>query len=101
MEEYRTRTPILKTILTTSHRPFHTACITTVKNITLTTNAKFIRLESAIRNPSNVAAKKADGNSRIRNAVFAKESANLSQQSIIQHAAASMLMQATPVLSLA
>ena len=43
------------------------------------------RLESSIRNQSR---------SRIRDADFAEESANLSQQSIIQQAAASMLMQA-------
>ena len=52
------------------------------------------RLESSIRNQSNVAANEADARSRIRDADFAEESANLSQQSIIQHAAASMLMQA-------
>ena len=56
------------------------------------------RLESSIRNQSNVAANEADARSRIRDADFAQESANLSQQSIIQQAAASMLMQAnTPV----
>ena len=52
------------------------------------------RLESSIRNQSNVAANEADARSRIRDADFAQESANLSQQSIIQQAAASMLMQA-------
>ena len=52
------------------------------------------RLESSIRNQSNVAANEADARSRIRDADFAEESANLSQQSIIQKAAASMLMQA-------
>ena len=52
------------------------------------------RLESSIRNQSNVAANAADARSRIRDADFAEESANLSQQSIIQQAAASMLMQA-------
>ena len=52
------------------------------------------RLESSIRNQSNVAANDADARSRIRDADFAEESANLSQQSIIQQAAASMLMQA-------
>ena len=52
------------------------------------------RLESSIRNQSNVAANEADARSRIRDADFAKESANLSQQYIIQQAAASMLMQA-------
>ena len=52
------------------------------------------RLESSILNQSNVAANEADARSRIRDADFAEESANLSQQSIIQQAAASMLMQA-------
>ena len=52
------------------------------------------RLESSIRNQSNVAVNEADARSRIQDADFAEESANLSQQSIIQQAAASMLMQA-------
>ena len=52
------------------------------------------RLESSIRNQSNVATNESDARSRIRDADFAEESANLSQQSIIQQAAASMLMQA-------
>ena len=52
------------------------------------------RLESSIRNQSNVSANSADARSRIRDADFAEESANLSQQSIIQQAATSMLMQA-------
>ena len=50
------------------------------------------RLESS--NQSNVSANSADARSRIRDADFAEESANLSQQSIIQQAATSMLMQA-------
>ena len=52
------------------------------------------RLESSIRNQSNVAANESDARSRIRDADFAEESANLTQQNIIQQAAASMLMQA-------
>ena len=52
------------------------------------------RLESSIRNQSNVSANQSDARSRIRDADFAEESANLSQQSIIQQAATSMLMQA-------
>ena len=52
------------------------------------------RLESSIRNQSNVAANEADARSRIRDADFAEESANLTQQNIIQQAATSMLMQA-------
>ena len=52
------------------------------------------RLESSIRNQSNVSANQADARSRIRDVDFAEESAALSQQSIIQQAATSMLMQA-------
>ena len=52
------------------------------------------RLESSMRNQANVAANQADARSRLRDADFAEESANLSQQSIIQQAATSMLMQA-------
>ena len=61
------------------------------------------RLESSIRNQANVSANQADARSRIRDADFAEESANLTQQSIIQQAAASMLMQANtrPRLGLA
>ena len=61
------------------------------------------RLESSIRNQANVSANQADARSRIRDADFAEESANLTQQSIIQQAAASMLMQANtrPQLGLA
>ena len=52
------------------------------------------RLESSVRNQSNVAANQSDARSRIRDADFAEESANLTQQNIIQQAATSMLMQA-------
>lgn len=52
------------------------------------------RVESSIRNQANVSANQADARSRIRDADFAQESAALSQQSIIQQAATSMLMQA-------
>ena len=52
------------------------------------------RLESSIRNQANVSANQADARSRIRDADFAEDSATLSQQSIIQQAATSMLMQA-------
>ncbi len=51
------------------------------------------RMESTIRNQSNVAMNTADARSRIRDADFAEESANLTQQNIIQQAASSMLMQ--------
>ena len=52
------------------------------------------RLESSVRNQSNVSANQSDARSRIRDADFAEESANLTQQNIIQQAATSMLMQA-------
>ena len=52
------------------------------------------RLESSIRNQSNVSLNEADARSRIRDTNFAEEAANLSQQTIIQQAATSMLMQA-------
>ena len=52
------------------------------------------RLESSIRNQSNISLNEADARSRIRDTNFAEEAANLSQQTIIQQAATSMLMQA-------
>ena len=70
------------------------AMIATIDGMRADLGAIQNRLESSIRNQSNVAANEADARSRIRDADFAEESANLSQQSIIQQAAASMLMQA-------
>lgn len=52
------------------------------------------RMESTIRNQSNIAENETDARSRIQDTDFAEESANLSQQSIIQQAATSMLTQA-------
>ena len=52
------------------------------------------RLESTIRNQSNISMNVSDARSRIRDTDFAEESAKLSQQSIIQQAASSMLTQA-------
>lgn len=52
------------------------------------------RMESTIRNQSNISQNEADARSRIRDTDFAEETANLNQQSIIQQAATSMLMQA-------
>ena len=52
------------------------------------------RLESSVRNQSNVSANMADARSRIRDADFAEESANLTRQNIILQAAMTMLMQA-------
>ena len=52
------------------------------------------RLESTIANQSNIAENEADARSRIRDTDYAEEAANLSQQTIVQQAAASMLTQA-------
>ena len=52
------------------------------------------RMESTIRNQSNISMNVSDARSRIRDTDFAEESAKLSQQSIIQQAASSMLTQA-------
>ncbi len=52
------------------------------------------RLESSVRNQSNVSANMADARSRIRDADFAEEAANLTRQNIILQAAMTMLMQA-------
>ena len=51
------------------------------------------RMESTIRNQSNISMNVSDARSRIRDTDFAEESAKLSQQSIIQQAASSMLTQ--------
>lgn len=52
------------------------------------------RLESTIRNQSSISENLSDARSRIRDTDYAEEAANLSQQSIIQQAASSMLTQA-------
>ena len=52
------------------------------------------RLESTISNQSNIAENVSDARSRIRDTDYAEEAANLSQQTIIQQAATSMLTQA-------
>lgn len=52
------------------------------------------RLESTIRNQSSIAENLSDARSRIRDTDYAEEASNLSQQSIIQQAASSMLTQA-------
>lgn len=51
------------------------------------------RLESSIRNQSNVAENQADARSRIRDTDFAAETATLTQKNIIQQAASSILLQ--------
>ena len=52
------------------------------------------RLESTIRNQSNVSENVSDARSRIRDTDFATETANMTQQSIIQQASQSILSQA-------
>lgn len=52
------------------------------------------RLESTIRNQASISENLSDARSRIRDTDYAEEAANLSQQSIIQQAATSMLTQA-------
>ncbi|MBE6423643.1 flagellin [Succinivibrio dextrinosolvens] len=59
-----------------------------------TLGAQMNRLESSVRNGANVAENLSDARSRIRDTDYAEEAANLSQQSIIQQAATSMLTQA-------
>ena len=52
------------------------------------------RLESTIANQANIAENESDARSRIRDTDYAEEAANLSQQTIVQQAASSMLTQA-------
>ena len=52
------------------------------------------RLESTIRNQSSISENLSDARSRIRDTDYAEEASNLSQQSITQQAASSMLTQA-------
>ncbi len=52
------------------------------------------RMESTIRNQENVSANVTDARSRIRDTDYAEEASNMSQQSIVQQAATSILTQA-------
>lgn len=52
------------------------------------------RLESTIRNQSNISENVTDARSRIRDTDFATETANMTQQSIVQQASQSILSQA-------
>ena len=52
------------------------------------------RLESTIRNQSSISENTSDARSRIRDTDFAEESANLTQQNIIQQASQTILTQA-------
>ena len=59
------------------------------------------RLESTIRHQSNVSENVSDARSRIRDTDFATETANMTQQSIIQQASQSILSQANQRTQLA
>ena len=52
------------------------------------------RLESTIRNQSNINENVSDARSRIRDTDFAVETANMSQQNILQQASQTILSQA-------
>ena len=52
------------------------------------------RMESTIRNQENVSENVSDARSRIRDADYAEEAANLSAQNIVQQAATTVLTQA-------
>lgn len=52
------------------------------------------RLDSAVRNQSNIAENVSAARSRIRDADFATETANMTKQNILQQAASSVLSQA-------
>ena len=59
------------------------------------------RMESTIRNQSNVSANVSDARSRIRDTDYAAEASNMASQSIIQQAASSILTQANQKPSIA
>lgn len=59
------------------------------------------RMESTIRNQSNVAENVSDARSRIRDADYAEEASNLSAQNIVQQAATTILTQANQRPSIA
>ena len=52
------------------------------------------RLDSTIRNQSNISENVSAARSRIRDADFATETANMTKQNILQQAASSVLAQA-------
>ena len=51
-------------------------------------------MESTIRNQSNISENVSDARSRIRDTDFAQETANMTQQNILQQAAQTILSQA-------
>jgi flagellin len=58
-------------------------------------------MESTIRNQENVAENVSDARSRIRDADYAEESANLAAQTILQQASTTVLTQANQRPSIA
>ena len=66
----------------------------TIDNARAKLGASQNRLESTIRNQSSISENLSDARSRIRDTDYAEEASNLSQQSIVQQAATSMLTQA-------
>lgn len=70
------------------------AALTKVDTARANLGAAQNRLESTIRNQASISENLSDARSRIRDTDYAEEASNLSQQSIIQQAATSMLTQA-------
>lgn len=70
------------------------AALVTIDKARAKLGASQNRLESTIRNQSSISENLSDARSRIRDTDYAEEASNLSQQSIIQQAATSMLTQA-------
>jgi len=70
------------------------AAITTITGHRATLGAKQNRLESAVRNLQNIAENQSAARSRIRDADFASETANLTRTQILQQAGVAMLAQA-------
>jgi flagellin len=70
------------------------SALTTVTGHRATFGAKQNQLESAVRNLENVAENQSAARSRIQDADFAQETANLTRTQILQQAGAAMLAQA-------
>ncbi len=70
------------------------AAIQTIVNHRATFGAKQNRMESAIRNLQNISENQSAARSRIRDADFAKETAELTRTQILQQAGVAMLAQA-------
>lgn len=68
--------------------------INTVDSTRATLGAVQNRLDSTVRNQSNIAENVSAARSRVRDADFATETANMTKQNILQQAASSVLAQA-------